>query len=330
MRICIIKLGAMGDVLRTLCVAEALKKEFEGCEIHWITKSNIAPLVKLCPFVDTVYSLPAVPSGNFDGLYCFDADEEAGAIAMKTSAGKKLGFYYQSGYPMSFNAGAEHYLNTMFDDALKKSNRKTYQEMMFEAAELHWKGERGAIVLGREEKEYAQQFWKEQGLEGKKVIGIHMGASPRWPSKVWHPDRLKECIMLLKGKGFEVLLFGGLDEREKLKGFWEGLKKQGIGVVCNHPDNSVREFAALVARCSVVIGSDSFALHVALSLGVRTVGLFFCTSPWEVEDYGLLDKMISPLLEQYFPERQDEYGEELVKSISAEQVVSLIARMQQQ
>ncbi|MEK6824550.1 MAG: hypothetical protein AABY02_01730, partial [Nanoarchaeota archaeon] len=59
----------------------------------------------------------------------------------------------------------------------------------------------------------------------------------------------------------------------------------------------------------------------ALGLGKKTIALFFCTSPHEVEGYGLLHKIISPYLYDYFPERSNEYSERLVKSISAEQVL---------
>ena len=70
-----------------------------------------------------------------------------------------------------------------------------------------------------------------------------------------------------------------------------------------------------------MICSDSFALHVALGLGKKTIALFFCTSPHEVEGYGILRKIVSPYLHDYFPERSNEYSEHLAKSIPAEQVI---------
>ena len=76
--------------------------------------------------------------------------------------------------------------------------------------------------------------------------------------------------------------------------------------------------------CSVLVCSDSYALHVALALSKKVVGLFFCTSPWEVEGYGLLKKVVSPKLSEFFPERSDKYNEGLVKSISAEEVLKAI------
>jgi ADP-heptose:LPS heptosyltransferase len=73
-----------------------------------------------------------------------------------------------------------------------------------------------------------------------------------------------------------------------------------------------------------MVCSDSFALHISLAMAKPTVGLFFCTSADEVEGYGLLRKIVSPMQKEFFPERMDEYSEELTKSITAEEVLKNI------
>ena len=73
-----------------------------------------------------------------------------------------------------------------------------------------------------------------------------------------------------------------------------------------------------------MVCSDSFALHVAIALNKKTVGLFFCTSPSEVEGYDLLIKIIADKLEEFFPEKMDKYDEELVKSISVDKVLEAV------
>jgi hypothetical protein len=44
-------------------------------------------------------------------------------------------------------------------------------------------------------------------------------------------------------------------------------------------------------------------MHFALGTNVRTVSIFTCTSPWEICDYGILTKLISPLLGEFFYKR---------------------------
>ncbi|HLF54033.1 MAG TPA: glycosyltransferase family 9 protein, partial [Candidatus Nanoarchaeia archaeon] len=156
---------------------------------------------------------------------------------------------------------------------------------------------------------------------------IHMGAGTRWPSKAWHNDNLKEFITKAKSGGYEIILFGGPDEIEKQAKVVKELEKSKTKVVQNNPNNTNREFAALVSLCDAMVCSDSFALHISLALKKPTVGLFFCTSPDEIEGYGLLEKLSSKELYNFFPERMNEYNEALVKSISADEVLNKIKKM---
>ena len=63
------------------------------------------------------------------------------------------------------------------------------------------------------------------------------------------------------------------------------------------------------------------AIHVSLGLKKPTIALFFCTPPWEIEDYGIGKKITSSMLMNFFPEKMDQYDEELVKSISVKEVL---------
>jgi len=324
MKICIIKLGADGDVLRTLPIAKAIKTKYPESKITLITKGDIAELLNGISYLDEILKTPYVGTATFDILYNFDIENEATVLAMNIKADKKYGFYSDCGYPAVFNSGAEYYLNTIFDDELKRNNRKTYQKMMFEVAELSYKKEDYEIVLNKEDTKYASNFANRNSLQGSNLIGIHTGASSRWPSKAWHEDKVKEFILKASEKGYKIILFGGPNEIAKHNSIYEELKKKNVNLFRNNPNNTKREFAAVVSLCNLMICSDSFSLHTSIGLKKRTIGLFFCTSPYEVEEYELLKKAISPMLNNFFPERMDEYNEELVNSISADDVLQLI------
>ena len=319
-RIVLIKLGALGDVIRTLPLAKAIKKTYPDSELTWITKNNAKSVIELNQNINNVKTLPFSPNEDFDILYNFDIEDEVTTLAKEIKAKEKFGFASEGGFISTFNLGAEYYLNTLFDDEIKKSNTKTYQEMMFLAAELPYEKEPYKIVLTSQEKANTQKFKEQNNLLNKKVIGIHIGSSPRWPSKAWNGENIKYFIKKAKEKGYEIILFAGPDEPEKQEQILNSLGKEGIKILKNNPDNSIREFISLVSACDYMVCSDSLALHVAVGLQKPTVALFFCTPPEEVEGYGFLTKLSSPMLTEFFPERMDEYSEELTKSISADQV----------
>ncbi len=323
-KILIIKLGALGDIIRTFPVAEAIKEKYPDSELTWITKDNALDLFKNNLFIDRVFTIANYPEESFDLLYNFDIDDEATKIASKINAKEKYGFYSESGYAAPFNPGAEYYLNILFDDELKKTNKKTYQEMMFETAGLECKNGICRIHLAKEEEEFAKKFLIENNLNNEKLIGVNIGASSRWPSKVWAKENLKEFIIKANEKAYSILLFGGPNEAKEHKELFEELSKRGIKIYKNNPNNSLREFFSLVSLCNKMVCSDTLALHASLALGKQTIGLFFCTPPDEIEGYGLLKKISSSFLHDFFPEKMDQYDEGLVKSISHEEVLKIL------
>lgn len=322
-KILIIKLGAKGDVVRTLPLLKAIKKQYPDSQIHWLTKPESKEILALVPEINNLHVLPEYPRLDFDILYNLDVEEEATSIAMNLKSNKKLGFYSDQGYPSAFNISAEYYLNTIFDDELKKNNKKTYQQMMFEASELIYTKENYCLVLDKKTLDYASDFKKTNNIKDE-LIGIHMGASSRWPSKAWHKDNLKEFIKLAKNKGYEIVLLAGASEAQKQEEIARELSEKGIDVLKNNPNNSDKEFAAIVNICDKIVCADSYALHIALSLNKPTIALFFCTSPYEVEGYGLLTKLVSPMLMDFFPEKSDVYDEALTKSISPNKVLEYL------
>ncbi len=324
MNVAIIKLGALGDVVRTLPIAEAIKKKYPDAEITWITKENALQLFEGNNKIDKSFAIPYKTSEVFDILYNFDIDKEATSLASVIIADKKYGFYSDGDYPAAFNLGAEYYLNTLFDDELKKNNRKTYQQMMFDAAELPYNKEMPKIYLTNKDLQYAENFIIENKILKNKLIGIHIGSSPRWPSKAWGNERIKEFIKEANSQSYDILLLAGPDDIKKQEKLITELKNNNIKVFTNDPYNSVKEFSALVKICQQMICSDSLSLHISLALKKPTIALFFCTTPHEVEGYGLLKKIVSPLYNDFFPERQDQYSEELINSISVEEVLNAL------
>lgn len=326
-KIIVIKLGAKGDVIRTLSILPALKKKFPNSEITWITKNESVSIISGNQFIDKIHSTPFFTEEKFDFLYNFDLDDEAMHLAKNTNAFKKYGFYLDQGFPTAFNNGALYYLNTFFDDDLKKNNRRNYQEMIFEIADIPYNREHCPIYLNEQDIIFANNFLKENRIdeeEKSKLIGFHIGSSERWPSRSWPTEKIKDFIKESKKYGYEIVLFGGPNETEKHKKIISDLNEEGIGIFYNKTDNNDREFISLINLCEKIICSDSFALHVSLALKKPTITLFFCTSPHEIEGYGLLKKIISPMLEKIFPEKMDQYSEELINSISISEVLEAL------
>jgi hypothetical protein len=68
-------------------------------------------------------------------------------------------------------------------------------------------------------------------------------------------------------------------------------------------------------------------MHFALGTGTWCVSLFTCTSPWEIHDYGVQRKIVSPLLEEFFYKRG--YDRRATIAITVEEVrIAVMAQLE--
>jgi len=215
MKVCIIKLGAMGDIIRTTPVLQALKQKYSELEITWITGPECKGILENNSNINQILTIPIEQDlEEFDILYNFDIEQDATQLALKIKANKKLGFYNNDSFPACFNQTAEYYLNTVFDDQLKKQNKKTYQQMMFDLAELEYQKQPCQIILTEQDKNHAVDFVNQNNINTENLIGIHIGSSSRWPSKAWSLEKIKQFIIKAKQQGNNILLFAGPNEKK--------------------------------------------------------------------------------------------------------------------
>ena len=83
------------------------------------------------------------------------------------------------------------------------------------------------------------------------------------------------------------------------------------------PQTSVRR-----AKSPVFGWGDSLPMHFALGTGTQCSTLFTCTSPWEIYDYEVQQKILSPLLEEFFYRRG--YDRRATTAISVDEVLSAV------
>ena len=98
--ILIIKIGAMGDALRTKCLLPGLKKRHPHSWITWLTAPGSESIVR-DPRVDEIRTLTAegvlaLEGRRYDFLLCLDKEPGALAVARKLEAGRKLGYAPQN------------------------------------------------------------------------------------------------------------------------------------------------------------------------------------------------------------------------------------------
>lgn len=275
-KILIIKLGAVGDVIRTTPLLHRLRQAYPHAKIFWLTNSpEILPSL-----VDErlKFSLPAVValrSMQFDILYNLDKDREACALCAQISAAEKRGFTLKGGVVAPIDKIAEaKYLTGIFND-VSKANRKSYPQEIFEICGFSFAGER--YILDRPKSDTGR--WK---LNRKKtVIGLNTGCGDRWTSRLWDDENWISLAKNLRKKGYEVLLLGGEQEHAKNLRFARASKAKYFGHF------SLSDFIALVDQCDLVVTGVTMAMHLTIGLGKKIILFNNIFNKYEFELYGL-------------------------------------------
>lgn len=270
----IIKLGAIGDVIRTTPLISAIKKEHPNALIWWLTYSpEIVPssVNKVLPFnLESIVSLQAM---QFDKIINLDKDHQACALASTLKTEKLLGFTLKDGKPYPADDRAmPKYLTGLFDD-LNKANQKNYLEEIFEICGYEFAGEE--YVLEMKEK----HSW-DIGERGKGIIGLNTGCGARWVSRLWSDENWITLIKQLQNDGFTPLLLGGEQEHDKNNYLAEQTGAKYFGYF------SLNKFVSLVNECDLVVTAVTMGMHITIALKKKIVLMNNIFNANEFELYG--------------------------------------------
>jgi heptosyltransferase-2 len=264
----ILKLNASGDVVRTT----PLLRQLQG-RITWITAQRNLPLLE----------------GTTDRLRCLAWEQKEEA----TDSAYDLVINLEDEPEIAAFARTVKHDRT-FGAFLDQEGRVTYTKDSrgwFDMSLISRFGRARADELKlRNRRAYQELIFEGLGLEFrgepyvlpspvktdlKGDVAIASAAGPVWPMKTWaYYERL------------------GLE-----------LEAMGLRVNVLPHRHSILEHLGDIDAHHCIVGGDSLPMHLALGLGKRCVTIFNCTSPWEIFDYGLLTKLVSPVLSEFFYKR---------------------------
>ena len=295
--ILIIKLDAMGDVLRTTALLPALAEAHPHASITWITRREARPLLELNPYISEILdygedALLQLRVRTFDRVINLDAGNTSAALASAANATKKDGFLLDPrGWVQPTNAAARTWLEMGLFDDLKRQGIRTYQDMMADIVGLSGSPHRYVLQLTDVERERGRVHLQRLGVDfARPIVGLNTGAGCRWELKQWREEGYLELIeRVAKKHSAQFVLLGGPDERKRHERL---MSRSSVPLIDAGCENPVRHFASLVGACDLVITGDTLAMHLSLALGRRTIVLFGPTSAAEIEMYGLGEKIV--------------------------------------
>jgi ADP-heptose:LPS heptosyltransferase len=296
-RLLIIKLDAMGDVLRTTALLPPLAEQHPGAYITWITRRESRPLLEHNPYIAEILNygedaLLQLSARSFDRVINLDAGKVSAALSSIANAPRKDGFILdQKGWVKPSNEAALTWLQMGLFDDLKRQGTRTYQDLMADIIGVAGRPHQYVLELSDEERRQGRVHLQRLGIDlAVPIVGLNTGAGRRWELKQWHEEGYLELVeRIAKSHSVQFVLLGGPEERER---HGRLLARSTVPLIDAGCDNMVRHFASIVGACHVVVTGDTLAMHLALALRRRAVVLFGPTSAPEIELYGLGEKVV--------------------------------------
>ena len=138
-------------------------------------------------------------------------------------------------------------------------------------------------------------YIEKKNKKGKnKLLGINPG-STYGSSKRWYPKEFASVAEKLSSQ-YDIIIFGGHDEKEIAKDIEKHLIKKGVDNFKNLATKmTVQELLSQIATLDLFITGDSGPMHIAAAFQVPTVSIFgptkdIETSQWMNKKSGIVKK----------------------------------------
>ncbi|MEI6059001.1 MAG: glycosyltransferase, partial [archaeon] len=302
MEILIIKIGALGDVLRTSFIAQALKDKYRSRKprIHWITDEKALPLFTNNPYIYEVVKKEQKEkflNMPLDLIINLEEDEENCRFVSSLKSKEVRGFIFENGRVLPTKTTEEWFNMSALgkkpqNDILKKKNEKEHRQIISEIVGItNWTKYEPFLRLCEEQRKIASDFLRRHNLSRTDlIVGINTGAADRWPKHLSIEKTANLIDRIYKKYNASILLFGGPNEIERNKKIMSLSHSPIITTGCG---NDLNEFPALINVFSILITSDTLGLHIGLALKRKTIILVGPTSPAEIGTYHLGEKVVA-------------------------------------
>ncbi|MCF8031752.1 MAG: lipopolysaccharide heptosyltransferase I [Desulfarculaceae bacterium] len=297
MRVLIVKLSALGDVVQSLPVAMAIKRQAPEAQVDWLVERPSAGLLAGHPALNRILVSPRHEMAEADGLPLnplsrfgrelravrYDAVLDLQGL-MKSAICVALS---RAERKIGWRGGKEPLAGLVYKKRLApfdpdRPALERYLDMLEplgleRPAQIEF-----GLIPSPEELARARELSASAAGEGPLVV-LHPVA--KWDSKLWPLASWVELAKLLAGRGCRLVVSGSGEDREVGEFI---ASRAGLGPrlldLCGR--TNLRELAALLSLAQTVVSTDTGVMHLAAAMGAPVVALFGPTAPWRTGPHG--------------------------------------------
>jgi ADP-heptose:LPS heptosyltransferase len=264
----------MGDVLLCTPALHALRRTLPHARIDFLTEPAGAAALEGNPDLDGIVLLPASPSDRI-GMMRRLRKVRYDAVIDFRSTGSTAAAALASGAPVRVGVRGRGLRSLAYTRLLPRETGPVYmalQKLRMVAplgVDPESAGLRLHIAIGVQERSRADALLGKAGIAGGETVVAISGAS-RVAEKRWGAAHWARVADRLAAAGCRIILTHGPGELDQARAIARLMKHTGV---TDYGSTTVRELAALYARCVVWLGNDGGPKHIAVAAGTPTVAV---------------------------------------------------------
>jgi lipopolysaccharide heptosyltransferase I len=305
-KILILRLSAVGDVIRTLPAVKALKEHSPSSLITWIVEESSQSFLKSQPEIDEVILFPRkrwtkgikslrrmcgtireiwgfiidLRKREFDVVLDFHGILKSGLLSLLSRSPMRIGFDRRSTKEMNFL-----FSNVKVKLPREKISRFQRNMSLLKGMGIEVKEIRYRMYVPREDQEYVASFIKTLSTSLKRpLIAIHPGTSTKTLFKRWMSDRYAQLAdRLVQELHASILFTWGSEEFDWVEEIRKMMKEPSL---LGPQTKSLTQLGEVYKYCDLYIGGDTGPMHIASLMRIPVVVIYGPTDPIENEPLG--------------------------------------------
>ncbi len=280
MKILVIRLKQIGDALLSLPVCSSLKRTFPEAQVDYLVYAHIAPLLAGHPDIDNILTISEAERASvrkyarrilelrrrrYDVAIDLITVPASALICALSGAERRIGFDHRRTRSFLYRTKVPHPLEGNTVNAKLAILAGLGEEIRYQRD--------FRIYLEEQEIAAMRDTLERAGVDRSKPV-FFVPATSRRDYKFWPAEYFARVIEHARKRYDAQIVLNWIPGKEKafVDALVAGLP-DARGVFSDIPCN-LREMAALIANCDMVVGNDGGPIHIAVGVGTPSLAVF--------------------------------------------------------
>jgi heptosyltransferase-1 len=310
--ILIVKLSAIGDVIQTLPMAEALKRQYPDARIDWVVEEDASALLFNHPMINRViisrrksWLKKALKPGGFwralgemgrfvcelrSRRYDWVIDNhgifKSGLLVLLARGRRKIGFQASAGIA---DEGSYFFTHERYKPlSIERHALERYLDLVSQLG-VQTDSTAFHLPVPPDSMKVAEALLRQKGFGSRPLVVLHPMA--KWETKQWPAEKFARLISALARKKATVVITGSPQDEGPVE---EILRRTGDSdkVINLAGKTHLMELAGIFSLSDLVLSPDTGPMHLAAAVKAPLIALFGPTAPWRTGPYGNIPRII--------------------------------------